>query len=179
MTPERDLPQHGPIGTNAETGARKEKPPYWKGRPELLDPDVLRRDAIHAQLGAAKYADWNWEKGVKLSEALGACLRHIIEWWRHKRGDEPTIEDHLAAARFWLMVLMNYEHRIGHTLPESLDDLCERKETTNGTTQVGDVARPPTGEAGPGRGHHEGRPCETGEKHQNPPEGDGVWTRTI
>jgi len=111
------------------TGACKETPSPLKGRPELLDPDVLIRDAIHYQKGALKYPERNWEKGLPLSLALGACLRHIFKWWSDRRSGLRDVEDHLAAARFWLAALMYYERHMGTGLPCSLDDLTRPTPT--------------------------------------------------
>lgn len=116
-----------------DTGACKESPAAGKGRPELMDPDVLRRDAIHYQNGAIKYEPRNWEKGLPMSVALGACLRHILHWWSDKRMGISDVEDHLAAARFWLAALMYYEIHMGTSLPPSLNDLVrDHKEPDNG-----------------------------------------------
>lgn len=112
-----------------ETGAQRERAD-GKGRYDLISPFFLKRLAIRLELGAAKYKDRNWEKGLPFSWFLDAAIRHIEQWLE---GQED--EDHLAAAAFNLMGIMHlqkthpemndiplYLHKVGVTIGERKDD---------------------------------------------------------
>ena len=56
-----------------ELGARANA---GKPRYDLIPPDALRALAWVYTLGAVKYADRNWEKGLSWSDTIGALERH-------------------------------------------------------------------------------------------------------
>lgn len=90
-----------------------------KGRFDLLPFSVLWRDARHTENGAAKYGTRNCEKGIPLSSFLDSAFRHMICW-----AIGMTDEDHLAAARWNLGMLMWTEERIrAGKLPADLNDM--------------------------------------------------------
>lgn len=84
-------------------GAMRE-PALGKGRFELLSPFVTRRDAIWMELGAVKYADRNWEKGIPFGRTIDSALRHLNDWQRGLR-----TEDNLSAARWNIGAMVHYE----------------------------------------------------------------------
>jgi len=84
-------------------GAMRE-PSTGKGRYDLLSPFVTKRDAIWMELGAAKYASRNWEKGIPFERLIDSALRHLDRW---RMGDRS--EDHLAAARWNIGAMMHFE----------------------------------------------------------------------
>lgn len=88
-----------------------------KGRCDLLPPRALLRYARHMEAGSAKYGDRNWEKGQPCSVFADSGMRHLL---RYLAGDVG--EDHLAAAVWNLMALMDQEERAG-ILPDELFDL--------------------------------------------------------
>jgi len=83
------------------------------------DEDKLRFDLIPVYplselakaytVGAKKYADRNWEGGMKWGKYFAACCRHIYKWWNREKSDTETGVHHLAAAVFCLFALMEYE----------------------------------------------------------------------
>lgn len=103
--------------TNPTTGGQKGKKIE---RYDLIPSRPLREVARNYGIGAQKYADRNWEKGVEWSLNFGALNRHLWAWWDGAKYDEAGFH-HLSAVVFHAMALMEYEV----THPE-LDDRPER-----------------------------------------------------
>jgi hypothetical protein len=75
-----------------------------KGRPELSSAQGLLRVWRWYELGAKKYSDRNWEKGMNISRYCGAAMRHLVKYmW----GCDD--EDHLAAVMWNCMCIMHHE----------------------------------------------------------------------
>lgn len=101
-----------------ETGALREVP-VGKGRWDLIPFEPMMRLARHYENGAKKYAPRNWQKGLPLSNFLGALARHTF---RLMEGDAS--EDHAAAIAWNIFGFMWTEQRIKDgLLPQSLNDL--------------------------------------------------------
>jgi hypothetical protein len=85
------------------------------------DADKVRYDLIpieweHAlalvlTAGAKKYADRNWEKGMKWSKVLGPLRRHVKAWLMGQSYDQETGCHHLAMVAWNALALMTYELR--------------------------------------------------------------------
>ena len=73
-----------------------------KGRYDLLPVKAIKRLSRHFELGAKKYGEGNWKKGIPESRYLDSGLRHIF---RHMNGEQD--EDHLVAACWNLMCLLD------------------------------------------------------------------------
>ena len=58
-------------------------------------------------MGAAKYAERNWEIGMPFSRCVASLKRHVMKYQQGKRD-----EDHLAAIMFNAMALIHYEEMI-------------------------------------------------------------------
>jgi hypothetical protein len=86
-----------------DTGAMRE-PSTNKGAYELVSPFALERIAIWYELGARKYADRNWEKGIPFNRLIQSAIRHLIRWMK---GDRE--EDHLAAVCWNVMAMMHFQ----------------------------------------------------------------------
>lgn len=87
-----------------------------KGRMDLLPVRALIRLAKHFEAGAKKYGDSNWTLGIPANRYADSGMRHLLKWMK---GD--TDEDHLAAACWNLMCLMDTDERIKEgLLPEDL-----------------------------------------------------------
>ena len=82
-----------------------------KIRMELLSPEALEGTAQVLTFGAKKYADRNWEKGVKYSRVFGAVMRHLWAWWKGESLDPETGLSHLHHAACCIMFLQTYEAR--------------------------------------------------------------------
>jgi hypothetical protein len=82
------------------------EPATGKGRPGLISPFALTRVAKWYELGANKYADRNWEKGMPFSRYTDSMFRHLIAW---EKGDET--EDHLSAIIWNAMAIIHHQER--------------------------------------------------------------------
>lgn len=90
------------------------EPTEGKGRYDLITPFGIRRLAKWYELGAKKYSDRNWEKGIPFSRYIDSAKRHIDKYIMGK-----TDEDHLSAAVWNLLCIIHHEE-LGQT---NLDDL--------------------------------------------------------
>lgn len=88
--------------TYANGGMRE--PSTGKGAYELVSPFALERIAVWYELGARKYADRNWEKGIPFGRLIQSAIRHLIRWMQGRRD-----EDHLAAVCWNVMAMMHFE----------------------------------------------------------------------
>lgn len=89
--------------TYGNNGAMRE-PSTGKGRYDLITPFGLERLARWYELGAQKYSDRNWEKGIPFSRYFDSAMRHM-----NKYMIGMTDEDHLAAACWNLLAIMHHE----------------------------------------------------------------------
>lgn len=97
------------------------------------DSNKLRLDLIPAEwiielgrvktVGAAKYEDNNWAKGMKYSRAIGAALRHLYKWILGGKIDPETGCHHLAHAAWNCLALMSWEM---YGLNDKYDDRQKR-----------------------------------------------------
>lgn len=85
------------------TGAVRE-PHTNKGRYDLITPEGLKRLAEWYELGAIKYSDRNWEKGLPISNCLNSAFRHLVKYVAGGRD-----EDHLAAIVWNVFAIMHFE----------------------------------------------------------------------
>lgn len=90
-------------------GLAEREPSDGKGRYDLITPFGIRRLAIWYELGAKKYADRNWEKGMPFSRYVDSAKRHLD---KYIMGMED--EDHLAAAAWNILSIMHHEE-LGQT----------------------------------------------------------------
>jgi hypothetical protein len=99
------------------TGAVRDAAPD-KPRMELISPFAMLRLGNWLRIGAQKYADRNWEKGIPITRCIASLLRHVEAYLA---GDQS--EDHPAAAMCNAMFIIHYEEMIRQgVLPENLDD---------------------------------------------------------
>ncbi len=90
-----------------------------KGRFDLLPPQIMRALAIHYEIGANKYAERNWEKGISISRYFDSALRHIFDVM-----DGLNDENHLMSAIWNLVCAYETILRIQQEkLPKGLYDL--------------------------------------------------------
>jgi len=110
-----------------------------KPRPDLISPFAEERQGHWLRMGAAKYAERNWENGMPFSRCVASLKRHIMRYQQGRRD-----EDHLAAIMFNAMALIHYEEMIERgMLPADLNDMpvyhkteAKRKtRTTRGSRQ--------------------------------------------
>lgn len=80
------------------------EPTTGKGRYDLISPFGIDRIAKWYELGAKKYADRNWEKGMPFSRYVDSAKRHLN---KYVMGMED--EDHLAAACWNIIAIMHHQ----------------------------------------------------------------------
>jgi len=92
-----------------------------KVRLELIPPELLFAVGDILTSGAKKYADRNWEKGMKWGRVFGALMRHMWAWWGGKGPttksflftdlDTETGKSHLWHAGCCIAFLIAFEER--------------------------------------------------------------------
>jgi hypothetical protein len=75
-------------------------------RYDLISPIGLREVARACAEGAAKYGDWNWEKGMPVNDLLNHVLAHV---YKFLGGDRS--EPHLGHAA-WGMIAAIHSHEL-------------------------------------------------------------------
>lgn len=90
-----------------------------KPRPDLISPFAEERLGAWMALGALKYGERNYEKGMPLSRFLASLCRHLTKF---KQGQ--TDEDHLAAILFNASAIAHGQAMLQRgKWPKELDDL--------------------------------------------------------
>ena len=67
---------------NFGEGTAVREPDNNKGRPDLISPWALTRLSKWYALGAEKYEDRNWERGMPFSRYTASLFRHLIAWMK-------------------------------------------------------------------------------------------------
>ena len=80
--------------------------------------------------GAAKYAAWNWTKGIQFMRVFGALLRHLFEWVKGNEIDPESGKSHLDHAGCCIMFLQHYSKH--PSIYAAFDDRPYRKEADAG-----------------------------------------------
>lgn len=83
-----------------------------KLRYDLVPPVPLEALAAVYSIGAAKYGDYNWRKGMAWGRIYAALMRHLQAWWQGETHAQDDGQHHLAAVLWCAMTLMEYE-RLG------------------------------------------------------------------
>lgn len=96
---------------SAAIAAGGHKDDRGKVRMELIPPELLEAVGDILTFGAEKYADRNWEYGMKWSRPFGALMRHMWAWWRGENNDPETGRSHLWHAACCIAFLVAYEAR--------------------------------------------------------------------
>lgn len=80
-----------------------------KPRLSLVSPYALLELGKVAEMGARKYADNNWRKGMNWSRLLDASYRHILLYQQNESEDKESGCSHLIHAAWNLMALYEFE----------------------------------------------------------------------
>jgi hypothetical protein len=80
-----------------------------KRRLELIHPYFNDALSEVMTMGAEKYGDWNWYKGMDWSRVYGALQRHLNAWYQGAKKDQESGKSHLWHAACCLMFLIVYE----------------------------------------------------------------------
>ena len=79
-----------------------------KLRYDLIPADALEELAAIYTMGAKKYEDHNWRKGMKWSRPFAALMRHAWSWFRGEDIDPESGLNHMAHAAWNCFTLINY-----------------------------------------------------------------------
>jgi len=79
-----------------------------KLRFDLIPVYPLEKLAEVYTIGAKKYDDWNWAKGMNWSRIFAALERHLQAWKRGEEIDPENGQLHLASAAWGCLTLMEY-----------------------------------------------------------------------
>jgi hypothetical protein len=80
-----------------------------KCRFDLLPLDALWETGKVYTMGANKYADRNWEKGIKYGRVISALCRHLFKWWCGEKYDQEDGQHHLASVVWCGLALLHYD----------------------------------------------------------------------
>jgi hypothetical protein len=118
-----------------------------KLRYDLIPPEPLAALAHVYTMGARKYTDHNWRKGMAWSRVIGAMMRHV-EAFRKGISLDPVDGQHVLASVAWCaLALMEYER----THPELDDRMLDGRDIESVEAISAEAYKPPEPEgAGPG-----------------------------
>lgn len=99
-----------PIKT-IKKAAKKEGSKFDEGklRFDLIPIYPLEELARVYTIGAKKYGDHNWRKGLKWSRVIRAGIGHFYSWIRGEQYDLEDGQHHLSSVAWCVFTLMQYE----------------------------------------------------------------------
>lgn len=110
-----------------------------KLRFDLIPPYALERLAEVYTIGAKKYDDRNWEKGISFGRLFAAMMRHAWRWWAGESLDPEDGQHSLASVAWCAFALMHFESQ-GRT---DLDNRpLGRLTSSEGTVVQCDIPKP-------------------------------------
>lgn len=80
-----------------------------KLRFDLIPTYPLEELARVYTIGAKKYDDHNWRKGILYSRIFAAMMRHAWAWWRGSVHDPEDGQHHLSSVAWCAFTLMWFE----------------------------------------------------------------------
>ena len=81
-----------------------------KLRWDLLPPEAMNELVYVYTYGASKYADRNWEQGLRWGRVFAAMMRHAWAWWAGESRHEERMHS-LASVAWCALALMTFEQR--------------------------------------------------------------------
>jgi len=97
--------------TSIKADGGGERKDAGKSRVDLFPPDALLEVGHVFRMGATKYSDRNWERGMPWSKCLGPLMRHLFKWMMGEKLDEESGHHHLAHVCFNALALLAYDMR--------------------------------------------------------------------
>jgi hypothetical protein len=82
-----------------------------KPRYDLIPPEAMEAAAHVFRIGAEKYGDRNWEKGMSWGRIFRALMSHAWKWWGGEEHDPDDGQHHLDSVIWCAMVLRAYAAR--------------------------------------------------------------------
>lgn len=123
-----------------ETGAQRDRGDI-KPRPDLIHPYFNYRFGYHLAKGAIKYDEWNWFKGMPLSDWYASLCRHVNDL-----GIGLDDEDHASAIAFNVMGFMVTQLGIKTgRYPKEFDDMQKMEDMFEAYLEL---KEPPKNESG-------------------------------
>lgn len=92
--------------TSEDTWTGGEKFDTAKPDMSLLDPYAMEQVSAVMTFGAAKYAAFNWTRGIRYRRLIAAALRHVFAFMRGEDNDPESGLSHIAHAVCCLMMLL-------------------------------------------------------------------------
>lgn len=80
-----------------------------KARVSLIVSKALLEVAKVGTMGAEKYGDYNYRKGMKWSRLADAALRHFFSYLSGERIDPESGLSHLAHVAWNILAMLEYE----------------------------------------------------------------------
>lgn len=117
-----------------DTSNNGRKNDFGKARFSLIPVKAMMALAQLFTMGAEKYGDRNWEKGMKFDRLYDAGIRHLLKYWAGEEYDPVDGQHHLIAAAWNALVL--YELRETH--PEMDDREPQNKRFPNSELMFAD-----------------------------------------
>ena len=99
--------EHQP-GDGLHCGFKKDK---GKLRYDLLPFDAMDELVRVYTIGAEKYDDRNWERGMAWGRTAAALMRHVSKWMQGERHDPVDGQYHMASVAWCALTLLAYELR--------------------------------------------------------------------
>jgi len=99
------------VNSAALRSTRREKTNAGKNRLDLIPAEFILAVGEALTLGAEKYAERDWEKGLPWGCYYGALLRHVVKWHGGEDIDPESGKSHLALASACMAILVTYEAR--------------------------------------------------------------------
>lgn len=96
-------------GTSPSEPEQGRKEDDGKLRWDLLPVYPMQQVVEVYTIGARKYADRNWERGLKWGRVFAAMMRHAWKWWSGEERDSENGQHHLASVVWCALALMEYE----------------------------------------------------------------------
>lgn len=91
----------------------------------LLVPEAMEAEARVWGMGAEKYGEYNWQKGMEYTTVLGCAMRHLMAIMRGEDIDPESGLPHAAHVKTNMSMLIFYmQHK-----PECDDRLHETRES--------------------------------------------------
>lgn len=82
-----------------------------KPRYDLIPPEFEEAIAVILTMGAEKYADRNWEAGMRWGRVYASLRRHLASWQLGEEKDADSGKSHLWHAGCCIAFLITYEAR--------------------------------------------------------------------
>lgn len=100
-----------PVNDGVENSDTAVKFDNDKPRTDLMPPEAILGLADLYAVGARKYADRNWEKGMSYTRLLGALLRHALAYMSGENYAPDDKQHHMLSVAWCAFALFTYDCR--------------------------------------------------------------------